>query len=200
MGREATCTCNWAGADAVVKALIEPPDLILRGGIRRRLPLAELRNVRADGELLRFDFAGEVISIALGNAIAARWAQAITTPPPSLAKKLGISPQTTVRVLGAIDDGALHDALEAAHSIANSNADLLIARVDTPAELARALKSAAKELATGKPIWFVYPKGRDHALSEADVRAAGLAAGLVDTKVAAVSQRLTGLRFVKRRT
>jgi hypothetical protein len=199
MGREATCTCNWAGANAQVKALIEPPELILRGGIRRRLPLAELKNVQASGGNLHFQFAGESVSLALGGALAAKWAQAVTAPPPSLAKKLGIASQSTICVIGEIDDVALHDALAAAQPIANSKADLIIARVDTPGELAHALKSAAKELAAGKPIWFVYPKGRGHALAENDVRTMGLTAGLVDTKVASVSPRLTALRFVKRK-
>jgi hypothetical protein len=54
-------------------------------------------------------------------------------------------------------------------------------------------------LAARVPIWFIYPKGKGHALSENDVRSAGLAAGIVDTKVAAVSPTLTGLRFVLRR-
>jgi hypothetical protein len=199
MGREATCNCNWSGTDAQVKALIEPPELILRGGIRRRLPLAELKNVHADGELLRFDFDRESVSITLGSALAAKWAAAITTPPPSLAKKLGITSETHVRMLGSVDDGALHDALETAKHVSNRIGDLVIARVDTPQDIARSLKAAASELAAGTPIWFVYPKGRGHALSEHDARAMGLAAGLVDTKVAAVSGTLTALRFVKRR-
>jgi hypothetical protein len=50
------------------------------------------------------------------------------------------------------------------------------------------------------PIWFIYPKGRGHALTENDVRATALAAGIVDTKVCAVSPTLTGLRFVRRKS
>jgi hypothetical protein len=199
MGREAICNCNWSGTDAQVKALIEPPELILRGGIRRRMPLAELKNVRAEGELLRFEFDRQCVSISLGSPLAATWAAAITTPPPSLAKKLGITSETHVRMLGSVDDGALHDALDTASRVSNSTGDLIIARADTPEDIARSLKAAASDLASGTPIWFVYPKGRGHAMSEHDVRAMGLAAGLVDTKVAAVSPRLTALRFVRRR-
>lgn len=199
MGREAQCTCNWSGTVAQVKALIEPPDLILRGGIRRRLPFPELEKVHAEGERLCFEFAGERISLTLGKAAAAKWAQAITAPPPSLAKKLGITPETHVRMLGSVDDGALHDALATAKQVDNRKGDLIIARVNSPDEIAHALKSAAKELSVGTSIWFVYPKGSGHPLNENDVRAMGLAAGVVDTKVAAVSPRLTALRFNKRR-
>jgi hypothetical protein len=199
MGREAICNCNWSGTDAQVKALIEPPELILRGGIRRRMPLAELKNVHADGELLRFEFDRQCVCLSIGGPLAAKWAAAITAPPPSLAKKLGITSETHVRMLGSVDDGELHDALETAKRASNRTGDLILARVDSPADMARSLKTAASELASGTPIWFVYPKGRGHALSEHDVRAMGLAAGLVDTKVAAVSSRLTALRFVRRR-
>jgi hypothetical protein len=200
MGREAECTCNWSGTSAQVKALIEPPDLILRGGIRRRLPFAELKNVRATDDLLCFDCGGDRVSITLGAALAAKWATILTTPPPSLAKKLGITPETNIRMLGTVDDGALHDALATAKQISGGKGDLIIARTDTPAEVANALNAAAAELASGVPIWFVYPKGRGHAMNEHDVRGMGLAADLVDTKVAAVSPLLTALRFVKRRS
>jgi hypothetical protein len=200
MGREAECTCSWSGTTAQVKALIEPPDLILRGGIRRRLPFAELKNVRAAGDLLCFVYEGESISITLGAALAAKWATILTTPPPSLAKKLGITPETNIRMLGTVDDGALHDALATAKQISGGKGDLIIARTDTPGEVANALNAAAAELASGIPIWFVYPKRSGHAMDEHDVRGMGLAAGLVDTKVAAVSPLLTALRFVKRRS
>jgi len=200
MGREAECTCNWSGTAAQVKALIEPPHLILRGGLRRRLPLAELKSVHADGDCLRFDFDGEPVSINLGSALAAKWAAAITAPPVTLAKKLGITPETRIRMLGPVDDGALQDALAAAKHVSDKQGDLILVRVDTPADIAHGLKAAAPELAAGTPIWFIYLTGRGHALNENDVRSLGLAAGLVDTKVAAVSPRLTALRFIKRRS
>jgi hypothetical protein len=200
MGREAECTCIWSGTAAQVKALIEPPHLILRGGIRRRMPLAELKRVHADGEHLRFNFYGEPVSITLGSALAAKWAAAITAPPVTLAKKLGITPETRIRMLGPVDDGALQDALAATKHVSDKQGDLILVRVDAPADIAHALKTAATELAAGKPIWFIYPKGRGHTLNENDVRSLGLSAGLVDTKVAAVSSRLTALRFVKRRS
>ncbi|HEY2859139.1 MAG TPA: hypothetical protein VGJ21_12035 [Terracidiphilus sp.] len=199
MGREAICTCNWAGTVAQVKALIEPPELILRGELRRRVPLSEMKQVRADGDRLRFSFRDDDISITLGNATAARWAKAITAPPPSLAKKLGITAGSTVRLIGEADDGALEDALSVAKLVSKDKGDLILARVDTAADLARALKSSADDLARGVPIWFVYPKGRGHAVDENTVRSTALSTGIVDTKVAAVSSRLTALRFVKRR-
>lgn len=199
MGREAMCGCKWAGAAAQVKALIEPPDLILRGELRRRLPLSELQNVRVDGDQLRFTFRSEEVSITLGSEMAPKWALAVSATPPSLAKKLGIVADETIRLIGKVDDRALEDALAVATQVSKSRGDLIVARVDTPGDLARALKSCADDLPRGIPIWFVYPKGRGHAINDGIVRETALAAGMVDTKVAAVSPRLTALRFVKRR-
>jgi hypothetical protein len=198
MGREAECECESNGVRSKVKALLEPPDLILRGEIRRRIPFSELKQISADGEKLRFISGTETFALALGSAMAQKWVKALTTPPPTLAKKLGISPDTVVRVVGVVDDDALEAALSAAKAVAEKNADVILARVNTPDELAHALRATAKQLATRVPIWFIYPKGRGHALTENDVRSMGLASGIVDTKVAAVSATLTGLRFVRR--
>lgn len=211
MGREAECTCQWNRARAKVKALIEPPELILRGGLKQRIPLAEIEQIRADGDKLHFHFRGETVALTLGIELAARWLKALTTPPPSLAKKLGITADTVVRMIGPVDDAALADALATARSTSGP-AGLILARVNTPAELSGALKTAAEQLDRGIPIWFIYPKargrnrvlvrgveGKDHALTENEVRSTALATGIVDTKVAAVSPALTALRFVKRR-
>jgi hypothetical protein len=199
MGREAECTCNWNGTSARVKALIEPPELILRGAFKRRVPFSDMQGVRADGDKLRFDYRGETVALTLGIALAVRWVKALTAPPPSLAQKLGITADTTVRMIGPADDPFLAEALASAGSTAGP-AGLILARVNTPQELSRALKAAAEQLDRGVPIWFIYPKGKGHAMTENDVRSTALATGIVDTKVAAVSATLTALRFVKRRS
>jgi hypothetical protein len=200
MGREADCTCDWNGTPAKVKALIEPPELILRGGLKHRIPFADLKHVRADGDWLCFEAGKDEAALRLGSALAIKWVQHLTAPPPSLAKKLGITADTVVRMVGKADDDALLEALASAQASAGrSPGNLILARVDTPADLARALKSTAEQLDRGVPIWFIYPKGKGHPLTENVVRSTVLAAGIVDTKVAAVSAKLTALRFVKRR-
>jgi hypothetical protein len=200
MGQDAECECECNGARTKVKALIEPPDLILRGAIRRRLPFSRMEQIRVDGDKLRFSYQGETFSLTLGNVRAQKWAKSLTTPPPSLAKKLGIAENTVVRMVGPVDDEPLRAALSAAKTVASEDANLILARVNTPEELANALRVTADQLAARVPIWFIYPKGKGHALTESDVRSTALAAGIVDTKVAAVSPALTGLRFVRRRS
>jgi hypothetical protein len=199
MGREAECACECNGESTMVKALIEPPELILRGGIRRRFPFSHMEQIRADGQKLCFRFEGESFALCLGSELASKWEKAITTPSPSLAKKLGIGEDTVVWMIGAVDDEALRAALSAAKAVSDERADLILARVNTPDELAHALRAAKRRLTARVPIWLIYPKGKGHALSENEVRSTALAAGIVDTKVAAVSGVLTGLRFVRRR-
>jgi hypothetical protein len=204
MGREANCICEWNSTGtpaqtARVKALIEPPELILRGEIKRRIPIAQMKQVAAQGARLRFRAEGESFSLELGEAQAARWAQALLKPPPTLAHKLGIVPGCTVRVLGTIDDEALSEALSGARVTTRGAVDVIVARVSTRAQIADVWKKAAAQVAGGAALWMVYPKGPGHAINETDVRDAGLAAGFVDVKVAAVSARLTGLKFVRRK-
>jgi hypothetical protein len=57
------------------------------------------------------------------------------------------------------------------------------------------VKSAAGAMKDSAGLWIVYPKGRK-AITEHDVRGAGLRAGLTDVKVASFSETHTGLKFV----
>jgi hypothetical protein len=199
MGREAECDCQCNGVRSRVKALIEPPELILRGALLRRLPFSALQEIRAEGESLLFRSGSETFSLATGRATAQKWVKALTTPPPTLSSKLGISGNTVVKMIGAVDDDALRDALSLAKAVNGKNPDLILARVGSAEELASALRASAKQLAARVPIWFIYAKGRGQGLTENEVRSTALAAGIVDTKVAAISPALTGLRFVRRR-
>jgi hypothetical protein len=189
----------WNGKKHQVKALLEPPELVLRGDLRHRIPFSKISSLKADGEFLALRFEGASIRLQLGGAMAARWADAILKPPPTLAKKLGISRETTMRTIGPIDDAALKAALAEAKAVSRTSGDLILARVDTLPDLRAALAKAAAQLASGIPIWFIYRKGPGHPLSENQVRDTALPTGIVDTKVASVSPEFSALRFVKRR-
>jgi hypothetical protein len=195
MGREAVCTCDWAGEVTEVKALLETNELILRGGLRRKLPFYELQGVKAIGDSLCFSVDGERVELILGIPLAESWAAKIAAPPPSLAKKLGITNQTRVRTIGAVCVETLQQALNEAAKVSNKNANLLVACVDTLANLQAALKDARADLSKGIPIWIVYAKGPGHALRESDIRSLFRTQGLMDTKVASVSAKFTALRF-----
>jgi hypothetical protein len=195
MGREAVCTCDWAGEVTEVKALLESKDLILRGGVRRRVSFAEMKQVTAgDGEL-RFTVGGETVQLVLGLSMAAKWAAIITSPPASLSRKLGITVKTVVRVVGHIASEELKTALGEAARISSTDADLIVACVDTAESLTKALEQTMGDVMNGVPIWMVYAKGSGHALNETAIRSLLRANGLMDTKVASVSSSLTALRF-----
>ena len=200
MGREASCICEWNGEASRVKALLESRELILRGSMRKRIPFSAMKRLRADGDRLRFSFESDFVCLVLGKGTAPKWLKVISTPPPSLAKKLGITAGSKVRVIGTIDDTELAGAVEGAELVERGDCDLIMACVETAAELKAAFKKQASLLESGVPIWIIYPKGAGHAIGEADVRETGLAAGVVDVKVAAVSSRLTGLKFVARKS
>jgi hypothetical protein len=199
MGREAISSCTVDGKRFEVKALLEPPELILRGGVRRRVAFAKMKQVCVDAENLTFIHDGERFSLKLGSSIAKRWAQAILAPPPTLAKKLGIDAGTKVRLIGVFDDVALQEAIADAEVIPRGKAGIVLARVNDRAELNAALKNALENAKTGAALWVIYRKGPGHAINESQVRAAGLAAGIVDVKVASVSPALTALKFVNRK-
>ena len=198
MGREAVCTCDWNGTVAEVKALLETNEIILRGAIRKRVPFNEIKNVNTNADRLNFNVAGEAVQLVLGSA-AEKWAAAINNPPPTLARKLGITDTTVVRVIGEVCDEALNEALAAA-KIANKDAGLILAYVDSPESLNAALRDAKAQLHKGVPIWMVYAKGKGHAINETTVRSLLRENGMIDTKVASVSAKYTALRFIYRNT
>jgi len=194
MGREATCTCNWAGTTVEVKALRESTEIILRGDIRKRIPFDQLHNLQVKNDRLCFTVFGDPVELTLGATAAEKWASAIRNPP-TLAKKLGIASNMIVRTLGAIDDEALSEALTQAAHISAKDPHLIVARVDTPEDLQSTLREARKQLLNAVPIWLIYPKGPGHPLNETSIRSLFRATGMMDTKVASVSAKLTALRF-----
>ena len=68
MGREASCQCNWAGTTGDVKALLETNEIILRGEIRRRIPLQKLANVKVQADRLCFSVDREPVQLYLSGS------------------------------------------------------------------------------------------------------------------------------------
>lgn len=191
MGREAVISAT-AGEDAgEVKATLESGELILRGAFRRRWPRAALTGVRIEEGALLLTAAGEPVRLDLG-ALAGAWAKALATPPPSLRSKLGLDKGKAL-VIGPVTDAELSAALEDASVASLEEATLVVAVIETEADLARAL--AALEGRRDRPLWVVYPKGRGVVFGDGAIRTALRAAGMMDTKACAVSERLTATRY-----
>lgn len=194
MGREATCHCKWGSEASQCKVLLEGPELILRGGMRRRVPLTALAEVAVRGDRLVFRAEGDQVELHLGAEVAARWAKAIAKPTPTLASKLGISSTTRLLILGEVLSEELNEVIAQAAVVAKKEPDLTLLCVKERSDLARYSKSA-----THAPIWIVYPKGVGSGLKESELREFFRGHGLVDTKVASVSAKLTALRFNPRK-
>lgn len=200
MGKEASCLCQYSRQTYQVKVVLESTELIFRGELKKRIARTSISSVTTSDKNLSFQADGEIISLTLGEVEAARWQRALQTPPPSLAQKLGITLNTCVQIYGEIDDGNLHDALQIAARTSKQAGDLFLARVnDLPdlQEITNLLPRLSKE---GTPIWIVYPKGSGQPLSESHIRSTLRAQGFIDNKVASISSKLTGLRFVASKT
>jgi hypothetical protein len=195
MGREVNCKCESAGATANIKALLEAGELILRDEIQRRIPFSALQQVVVQSDRLCFSAGRDSYQLFLGAATAEKWAEIIKTPLPTLSKKLGITPACIVRTIGTIDDPALNAAIAEAAQISPKNCDLIVAFVDTPESLRATIREAKIQLMKSVPIWMVYAKGPGHPVNEASIRSLLRSHGLIDTKVASVSTKLTALRF-----
>jgi len=194
MGRETVCLCRWGDEVGECTVLLEGRELILRGGLRKKIALEGIRGVVVEGD------AGDVaVVLNVGRETATRWAEAMAKPPTTLAKKLGITATSRVGLIGEVDDAeeelqrALAEAAEVTRSLAGG-VDLVVAYVEEPLALANAVQRASGAAA----IWVVYPKGAGTPLGEGRVREFLRGKGYMDTKVAAVSARLTGLRFTRR--
>jgi hypothetical protein len=193
MGREAEALCHWAGTSGQAHILLESAEIILRGELRARIPRASIRSFRAqDGDLTVEAAAGRLVA-ELGGTLAESWAAALAKPPPSLAAKLGVGPRNPAFITGDLSDAALADALSGATVAVASDARQIVAVLLSRADLDAALSLAAAH--PDLPVWCVYPKGAKADPGDAAVRADFRAAGWMDTKTSAVSDRLTATRY-----
>lgn len=195
MGREATCHCKWGDEEADCKVLLEGSELILRLGIRRRVPVSSLVGVSVRGGKLAFRVGPDSVELRLGPDVAQRWAKAIATPPPSLATKLGISSTTKLHVIGKIESEELNVAVAEAGAIGAREANLSLICGTTQSQMDHALAQWFKGETCSAPLWIVYPKGPKSEVKESALRELLRSRGFIDTKVASVSAKLTAIRF-----
>lgn len=163
--------------------------------MRVNLPFAEITVHAADGWLqaVRGD---EHFAFELG-AEAPRWAAAIAKPK-SVLEKLGVTAGARVTLVGtktAFDAAFRRDLAARAEVVAAMQQDLDIILVARERAADLGLARLRANLRQDGAIWVVRPKGRPE-ISEAGVRAAGKAAGLVDVKVVAFSDERSAEKFV----
>ena len=132
-----------------------------------------------------------------------------------LPKKLGIKPGFRVHLVSAPAEvqAELREALAACATMRDgkgkSNArgkdrdplDFAMVVTKSEAELKQEFRHLAKLLQPAGMLWVSWPKKSSGVASDLDenrVREIGLAAGLVDVKVCAVTEIWSGLKFVRR--
>jgi len=205
MGQEARCLARIGERAGDVKALLESDELILRGDHRARIAFASLDSVEAVDGLLTLHRGGEPIVLELGPA-AERWAAKIRNPP-TLLDKLGVKEGQRVAAVGLTDRTLVaslrarvglveYDTLDAADwdHIDGADLDMVFVQIDESDDLA-VLALAAQAIDQTGAVWVIHPKGR-RDLKDTDVMAIGKQAGLVDNKVARISETHTALRFI----
>lgn len=122
-----------------------------------------------------------------------------------LVQKIGIKPghrillqnqpEALLKQLGPLPSEAQ------ASEVLTGRAGVVLAFVETRAELAKSFKAWSRKIEPDGMLWIGWPKkasGRKTDLTEDVVREVGLACGLVDVKVCAIDETWSGLKFVVR--
>lgn len=116
----------------------------------------------------------------------------------SRLEKLGVKRGARIAVVGLDDAAFVAELRERTSQVTTGRlptaADLVFIYMDRTADLAR-LKRARAAIRPDGAVWVVWPKGRK-AFREDDVRAFGPNVGLVDVKVVAFTETLSGLKLV----
>ncbi len=197
MGQEAKCEAMIAGQKATGRAHLESDKLMFRGGdVRLDLPISDVSTAEAKGGKLIVRAKRKTYEFALGAA-AARWAEKITNPP-SLVQKLGIKPGDSVVYTGTVDKALSAELEKAKAKLSTRRVGEDHDWVFVGAEVVTDLKLLDKIDALIKPnggIWVVFPKGLPDLKAETVISVAK-ERGLVDTKIARISDRLTAMKIV----
>lgn len=197
-GREA------AGALREWKSTRAVPILFV-GGLPEKV--AKLKATLPDAHFTSWKDVGKAIERAMANPPSlsamqdSRFAGYSGTPLP---KKLGIKegssvalvapPKEFTATLGALPEGAK------LHTSPRGKRDLTICFVRSLKDLKAAIPKMVEASKQGG-VWFAWPKKTSSLVSdvsEPEVRAFGLAAGLVDHKICAIDGTWSGLRFALR--
>jgi hypothetical protein len=130
-----------------------------------------------------------------------------------LPKKLGIKPGFRVQLVSAPAEvqtelrealtsrAIARDGKRKSNDNRNDSLDFSIIFTKSQAELKQEFRRLAKLLQPAGMLWVSWPKKSSGVASDLDdnrVREIGLAAGLVDVKVCAVTEIWSGLKFVRR--
>ena len=197
MGAEAKTTLRLGRQSFAGTALLETTELLFRGDTRLRIPLGSVTGVDVKNGSLYVTHADGVAVLALGDALAGKWAEKIRSPR-SLADKLGVKPGMQIAVIGVSDAAILSDLERKGATLVYGKVPkatpMVLWRVETPAALAK-LSSIAKSIDRDGAIWVVHPRGVA-SVADTVIFAAAKDAGLTYTKVVRFSETDTAEKLV----
>jgi hypothetical protein len=195
MGQELACSVLSNGKSHRGKVLLESNEILFRGDLRLKIPLASIKKVEAGEGRLNVRTKDALYIFDLGPK-AEKWRDRIANPK-SLLDKLGVKPGDSVSLQGSFPADFLTDLKKQGAVITRGKSaapSWIFLAADSLAALAN-VTSAASALKNSAALWIVYPKGQK-SITEHDVRGAGLRSGLTDIKVASFSPTHTALKFV----
>jgi len=120
-----------------------------------------------------------------------------------LPKKLGIKEPSRVRLVAvpAEVSAELKAALASCEVVNKAPLDFVMLFTKSKEHLSKEFKNLTGQIAPAGMLWVSWPKKSSGVATDLDenvVREIGLAAGLVDVKVCAVTDVWSGLKFVRR--
>lgn len=124
---------------------------------------------------------------------AEKWAHAILNPKKRI-DKFGVKPGMAYQAWGEFDGELLAELMERAGQPGKAPLDDIFCRLSSADDLPELLRARA-EIAQDGMIWPVWPKGRK-GFGSTHVREFARANGLVDVKIASVSEELTSMKLV----
>ncbi len=195
MGQELACSVLSNGKSHRGKALLESNEILFRGDLRLKIPLAGIKKAEAREGKLNVRTKDALYVFDLGPK-AEKWRDRIAHPK-SLLDKLGVKPGDSVWLQGSFSVDFLADLKKQGAVISRGKSaapSWIFLAADSVADLAK-VKSAAGTLKNSAALWIVYRKGQK-SITGHDVRGAGLRAGLTDIKVASFSATHSALKFV----
>lgn len=182
--------------------------IVFAGGVQEKVE--RIRHELPDAFFTDWKRVVPTLNKALKNAPA----EPIQPPAPmerytgsSLTRKLGFKAKMKAALLGAPEGfeeklGELPEGVEL-QSKMTTRTEMAVWFVHSRYELEGEIEYVVTRLPEGSSIWIVHPKqsGRYKVdFNQNDVRAAGLAVGLVDYKVCAVDEDWSGLKFARKKT
>jgi hypothetical protein len=195
MGSEESIAVTHLGKRQNALALLETDEVIIRGEPRIRIPFRDIKSVDATDGVLTIVHAGGETSLSLGPK-ATKWAEKIRSPRSRL-DKLGVKTGARAAIVGTVESAFIAELTARVGDVLDQRAkdlDLLFVAIDDKTTLKK-LSSLKRLLAPAGALWTIRAKG-GQGVSEAEVMAAGKAAGLVDTKVVRFSATHTAEKFV----